>query len=83
MGACVCVCGWVRVCVGGWVRVCVCICACVPENVKYFNCLGSMRTSDAKCTREIKSSFAMTTTLFSKKKALVTSKLDLNLGRNW
>lgn len=29
------------------------------ENVGYFNCLCSMITYDAKCTREIKSRYAM------------------------
>jgi hypothetical protein len=29
------------------------------ENVEYFNYLGSMITSDARCTREIKSRIAM------------------------
>jgi len=42
-----------------------------------------MITNDAGCTREIKSSIAMAKTPFSKKKALFTSTLDLNLGRNW
>ena len=69
------------------VRVCVCVCVCVctraPENVEYFNCLGSMITSYARCTREIKSNIAMARTPFSKKKAPFTSKLDLNLGINW
>jgi hypothetical protein len=38
------------------------------ENVEYFNFLGSMITSDARCTREIKSSIAMTKAAFNKKK---------------
>jgi len=30
-----------------------------PENVDYFNCLGSVITNDARCTRKIKSRIAM------------------------
>ena len=30
------------------------------ENVEYLNCVGSMMTKDAKCTREIKYRIAMT-----------------------
>jgi len=30
-----------------------------PENVEYFNYLGSMTTNDARCTWEIKSWIAM------------------------
>jgi hypothetical protein len=51
------------------------------ENVEYFNYLGSMITSDARCTREIKSRIAMAKTAFNKKKNLFTSKLDLNLRK--
>jgi hypothetical protein len=49
------------------------------ENLKY---LGSMITSDAICTLEIKSRIAMAKAAFNKKKALSTSKLDLNLRKN-
>jgi hypothetical protein len=49
------------------------------ENVEYFNYLCSMITSDARCTREIKSRIAMAKAAFSKKKNLFTSKLELNL----
>jgi hypothetical protein len=42
------------------------------ENVEYFNYLGSMKTSDARCTREIKSRIAMAKTAFNKKKIIVT-----------
>jgi hypothetical protein len=38
------------------------------ENVEYFSYLGSMITQDARCTREIKSSTAMTKAAFNKKK---------------
>jgi hypothetical protein len=51
------------------------------ENVEYLNYLGSMITSDARCTREIKSRNAMAKTAFNKKKNLFTSKLDLNLRK--
>jgi hypothetical protein len=51
------------------------------ENVEYFNYLGSMITSDARCTREIKSRIAMAKAPFNKKKILFTSKLDLNLRK--
>jgi hypothetical protein len=46
------------------------------ENVEYFNCVGSMLTKDARCTREMKSRIAMTKAIF-KKKNLFTSKFDL------
>jgi hypothetical protein len=52
-----------------------------PENMEYFKCLVSMITNDARCTREIKSRIAMAKAAFKKKKALFTSKLDLNLWR--
>ena len=55
----------------------------MPENLEYFNCLGSVITSDTRCTLEIKSSITMAKTAFSNKKALSASKLDLNSGRNW
>jgi hypothetical protein len=50
------------------------------ENVEYFNYLGSLVTNDARCTREIKSRIAMLKGAFNKK-ALFTSKLDLNLRK--
>jgi hypothetical protein len=51
------------------------------ENVEYFSYLGSMITSDARCTREIKSRIAMAKTAFNKNKNLFTSKLELNLRK--
>jgi hypothetical protein len=48
---------------------------------EYFNYLGRILTNYAKCTREIKSRIAMTKAAFNKKKALFTSKLNLNLRR--
>jgi len=52
-----------------------------PENVEYCNCLSSMVTNYAKCTREIKSRIAMAKAALNKKKALFTTKLDLNLWK--
>jgi hypothetical protein len=52
-----------------------------PENVEYFNCLGSMITNDTRCTREIKCRIAMARAAFNKKMTLFTSKLDLNLRK--
>jgi hypothetical protein len=53
----------------------------VTENVEYFNYLGSMITSDARCTREIESGVAMAKEELNKKKIIFTRKLDLNLGK--
>jgi hypothetical protein len=51
------------------------------ENVEDFNYLGSMITNDARCTRENKARIAMAKAVFSKKKTLFTSKLDLELRK--
>jgi hypothetical protein len=51
------------------------------ENVEYFDYLGSMITSDARCTSGIKSRIAIAKAAFNKKKILFTSKLDLNLRK--
>jgi hypothetical protein len=51
------------------------------ENVEYFKYLGSVITSDARCTREIKSRIAMAKGAINKKKNLFISKLDLNLRK--
>jgi hypothetical protein len=48
------------------------------ENVEYLNYLGSMITNHARYTRTIKSRIAMAKAAFNKK-ALFTSKMDLNL----
>jgi hypothetical protein len=48
--------------------------------MEYFNHLGTM-IKDARCTSEIKSRTAMVKTAFSRKKNLLTSKLDLNLRK--
>jgi hypothetical protein len=52
-----------------------------PENVEYFNSLGSTITNDARYTREIKSRTAMTEAALNNKKTLFTSKLNLNLRK--
>jgi hypothetical protein len=52
-----------------------------PQNVEYFKYLCSMITNDARCTRGIKSRISMARTVFSKKHALLTRKLDLNLRK--
>jgi len=49
-----------------------------PENVKYFNYLGSMIINDPRCTCEIKSRISIAKATFNKKNDLFTSKLDLN-----
>jgi len=53
-----------------------------PENVEYFNHLGSMITNDARRTRKFKSRIAMAKTTFNKKKNISTCKFDLNLRNN-
>jgi hypothetical protein len=50
-------------------------------NGDYFNYLGSVITSDARCRREIKSTISMEIAAFNKNKTLITSKLDLNLRK--
>ena len=48
--------------------------------MEYCNCLGSMITNDASCRREIKPRIVMAAAApVSKRKAPVTSKLDVNL----
>ena len=51
------------------------------ETVEYFNCLGSMTTNDARCTREIKYRIAMEKAAFNRKKILFSRNLDLNLKK--
>jgi hypothetical protein len=48
-------------------------------NVEYFNYSGSMITYDARHTFEIKIRIVMAKPAFKKKKALFTSKVELNL----
>ena len=38
------------------------------ENVEYFNCVSSVITNDARCTREIKARIAMAKAAFSRQK---------------
>jgi hypothetical protein len=52
-----------------------------PENVEYFNCLGSMITNAARCTCEIKSRIAMAKAAFNNKKTLFTKKWNLNIRK--
>ena len=47
--------------------------------MEYCNCLGSMITNYAKCRGEIKPKIVMATAVVNKRKAPVTSKLDVNL----
>jgi hypothetical protein len=51
------------------------------KNVEYFNCLGSITTNDARCTREIKSKINVAKAAFNRKTTLFSSKLDLNLRK--
>jgi hypothetical protein len=51
-----------------------------PENVKYFNFLGSMIINKARRTREIESRIAMTKGALNKKN-LFTSKLDFKVTK--
>jgi hypothetical protein len=47
--------------------------------VEYFNYLGSIITDNARCTRGINFRIAVLEAASNRKKALFTSKLDLNL----
>ena len=51
------------------------------QNVKYLNCLGSIKTNDARCTGEIKSRIVMGKAELNRKKNLFTSRFDLNLRK--
>jgi hypothetical protein len=51
------------------------------ENVKSFKYLGSMLTNDGRCSHEIKSRTVMAKAAFNKKRALFTSKMDLELRK--
>jgi len=52
-----------------------------PKSVEYFSYLGSMVTNDVRCTRDIKSRIALAKAAFKEKRALFTSKFDLNLRK--
>jgi hypothetical protein len=51
------------------------------DNVESFKYLGSMLTNDGRYTCEIKSRIAMAKAAFNKKRALFTSKMDLELRK--
>jgi hypothetical protein len=51
------------------------------ENVESFKYLVSMLTNYGRCTCEIKSRIAMAKAAFNKKRALFTSKMDLELRK--
>jgi hypothetical protein len=51
------------------------------ENVESFKYLGSVLTNDGRCTYVIKSRIAMAKVTFNKKRALFTSKMDLELTK--
>jgi hypothetical protein len=51
------------------------------ENEKYFKYLCRMLTNDGRCTCEIKSMIAVAKAAFNKKRALFTSKMDLELRK--
>jgi hypothetical protein len=51
------------------------------ENVEYFKYLGSMLTNAGRLTCEIKCRIAMAKAAFNKKRALFTSKMDLELRK--
>jgi hypothetical protein len=53
------------------------------KNVEYVNYVCSMTTNDASCTGEIKSLIVIQQALFSKKRALFTSKLNLSEGKKY
>jgi hypothetical protein len=46
------------------------------KNVEYINWFGSIKTNDARCTREIKCRFATAEAAAKKQTALVTSEVD-------
>jgi len=50
-------------------------------NVESFKYLGSILTSDGRCTCEIKCRISMPKAAFNKKRALFTSTLDLELRK--
>jgi hypothetical protein len=51
------------------------------ENVESFKYLGSMLTNDGRCKREINSRSGVAKAAFNKKRALFTSKIDLELRK--
>jgi hypothetical protein len=51
------------------------------ENLESFKYLGSMLTNDGRCTCEIKSKVTITKAAFNKKRALIITKMDLELRK--
>ncbi|KDR18382.1 hypothetical protein L798_07764 [Zootermopsis nevadensis] len=51
------------------------------ENVEIFKYLGSIVTTDALCTKEVKARIAMAKAAFVKKRILLTSKLGLEMKK--
>jgi hypothetical protein len=51
------------------------------ENVESFKYFGNILTNDGRCTCEIKCRITMVKAAFKKKRALFTSKLDLELRK--
>jgi hypothetical protein len=51
------------------------------ENVEFFKYLGNMLTNDGRCTCEIKYRIVMAKAELNKKRALFTSKMDLELRK--
>jgi hypothetical protein len=49
------------------------------ENVAFFKYLGSILTNDGRCTCKITSRIAMAKASLNKKRALFTSKMDVEL----
>jgi hypothetical protein len=47
-----------------------------PKNVEYINWFGSIKTNDARCTREIKSRFTTAEAAFKKAEGSFSSKVD-------
>jgi hypothetical protein len=53
------------------------------KNARYnYQDLGSILTNDGRCTCEITSRIAMAKAAFNKKRALFTSKMNLELRKN-
>ena len=51
------------------------------DNVGYLNNLHNVITDDTRCTREIKPRTVVAKGAFNKMKAIVTSKLDVNVRK--
>jgi hypothetical protein len=51
------------------------------KNLEYFNHLGSIIKSDARCTRAFKSSIVIAKVAINKKKAYFTIKLDAHIRK--